>query len=77
MLIRTDGVGSSHAFLDWLTAQRLSYSVGFAVPNNTGELLALMHESVWTPAYNSGGHVREGAWVAELTGMLRPPPVVV
>jgi hypothetical protein len=29
-----------------------------------------MHDDVWTPAYNSDGAVREGAWVAELTGML-------
>jgi hypothetical protein len=70
VLIRTDGAGSSHAFLDWLTAQRLSYSVGFALPHNTAELLALMDESVWTPAYNSAGGIRDGAWVAELTGML-------
>ncbi len=69
VLIRTDGAGSSHAFLDWLTRQRLSYSVGFALPNNTAELLALMHDDVWTPAYNSNGAVREGAWVAELTGI--------
>jgi len=32
VLIRTDGAGSSHRFLQWLTAQRLSYSVGFALP---------------------------------------------
>ena len=60
VLIRTDGAGSSHRFLEWLTAQRLSYSVGFALPNNTGELLAVMDKQVWTPAYNSDGAVREG-----------------
>jgi hypothetical protein len=70
VLIRTDGAGSSHAFLDWLTGQRLSYSVGFALPNNPGDLLAMTEEQVWTPAYNSDGQVREGAWVAELTSML-------
>ena len=70
VLIRTDGAGSSHAFLDWLTGRRLSYSVGFALPNNTTDLLALMDEDVWTPAYSSAGGIREGAWVAELTGLL-------
>jgi hypothetical protein len=70
VLIRTDGAGSSHAFLDWLTAQRLSYSVGFGLPDNTPQLLTMMDESVWTPAYNSAGGIREGAWIAELTGML-------
>src|SRR5918993_750135 len=26
--------------------------------------------SVWTPAYDGDGQVRDGAWVAELTGLL-------
>ena len=29
-----------------------------------------MDAHVWTPAYNSDGGIRDGAWVAELTGML-------
>ena len=70
VLVRTDGAGLSHAFLDWLTTQRLSYSVGFALPHNTPQLLALMIDDMWAPAYNSDGQVREGAGVAELTGML-------
>ena len=32
VLVRVDGAGSTHAFLDWLTGQRLSYSVGSACP---------------------------------------------
>jgi hypothetical protein len=36
VLIRTDGAGASHAFLDWLHGQRLSYSIGFGLPDNTG-----------------------------------------
>jgi hypothetical protein len=32
VLVRTDGAGSSHEFLNWLTGQRLSDSVGFALP---------------------------------------------
>jgi hypothetical protein len=26
--------------------------------------------TAWTPAYDGGGHVRDGAWVAGITGML-------
>jgi len=59
VLIRTDGAGSSHRFLQWLTAQRLSYSVGFALPNNTAALLNLMQDGVGTPDYNADGHIRE------------------
>ena len=35
VLIRTDGAGATHTFLDYLTSQRLSYSIGFTLPENT------------------------------------------
>jgi hypothetical protein len=70
VLVRVDGAGSTHAFLDWLTGQRLSYSVGFGLPDHTPDLLQQIPESVWTPAYDAHDQVRDGAWVAELTGLL-------
>ncbi len=30
--VRIDGAGATHDLLDWLTGQRLSYSVGFGLP---------------------------------------------
>ena len=70
VLVRTDGAGASHAFLDYLAAQRVSYSVGFSLPTNTADLLELIPSEVWAPAYNAAGDIRDGAWVAELTGLL-------
>jgi hypothetical protein len=70
VLIRTDAAGCTHDVLDWLTAQRLSYSVGFTLPEATAQLLTKIPESVWAPAYDGDGQVREGAWVAELTDLL-------
>lgn len=70
VLVRVDGAGSTHAFLDWLTTQRLSYSVGFGLPNNTADLLTCIPEHVWAPAYDADGQIRDGAWVAELTALL-------
>ena len=70
VLIRTDGAGASHAFLDWLHGQRLSYSIGFGLPDNTAELLEKIPAQVWTPAYDADNQVRDGAWVAELTDLL-------
>jgi hypothetical protein len=70
ILVRVDGAGSTHKFLNWLSGQRLSYSVGFALPDNTPEVLALIPEQVWAPAYDAHDQVRDGAWVAELTGLL-------
>ena len=70
VLVRVDGAGSTHAFLDWCTGQRLSYSVGFGLPADTEDVLARIPESVWTPALDAHDEVRDGAWVAELTGLL-------
>jgi len=70
VLVRIDGAGATHQVLDWLTAQRLSYSVGFGLPANTEKLLALLLKDVWQVAYDSEENVRDGAWVAELTGLL-------
>ena len=70
VLIRTDGAGASHAFLDWLHRRRLSYSIGFGLPDNTPQLLEKIPADVWTPAHDANDQIRDGAWVAELTGLL-------
>lgn len=70
ILIRTDNAGCTHAVLSWMHAQRLSYSVGFTLPEDTPELLAKIPEHVWAPAIDADGDIREGAWVAELSGLL-------
>ena len=70
LLIRTDGAGATHEFLAWLTARRLSYSVGFTLPDTFTKTLAKMPNKSWTPAYDGDGQVREGAWVADVTGLL-------
>jgi len=70
VLVRVDGAGATHALLDWLVGQRLSYSVGFGLPANTAELLSKIPNEVWQVAVDAGGQVRDGAWVAELTGLL-------
>ena len=70
VLIRTDGAGASHEFLNWLHRRRLSYSIGFSLPENTAELLKRIPAEVWTPAHDADDEIRDGAWVAELTGLL-------
>ena len=70
ILIRTDAAGATHDVLDWMHRQRLSYSVGFTLPAHTPDLLALIPEQVWTPAYDAHDQIRDGAWVVELTDLL-------
>ncbi len=70
VLVRTDGAGGTKQLIEWLTRRRLSYSVGFTLPTNTPDLLANIPDSAWTSAYDAHDQVRDGAWVAELTGLL-------
>lgn len=78
LLIRSDGAGASHDLLDWLHEQdkvrgrRVDYSVGFALTEHIRDAIALVPKQVWTPAIESDGEVRDGADVAELTGLLDP-----
>ena len=70
VLIRSDGAGCTHEFLNWLVSQRLSYSVGFTLPDTFAKTLSRIPKKGWTPAYDGDGHVRDGAWVADVTGLL-------
>jgi Transposase DDE domain group 1 len=70
VLVRIDGAGGTKQLIEWLTGRRLSYSVGFTLPVNTPDLLAKIPESAWSSAYDAHDQVRDGAWVAELTGLL-------
>jgi len=70
VLVRIDGAGGSHKVIEALTTRRLAYSVGFTLPENTPDLLKLIPDKVWAPAYNAVDEVRDGAWVAELTHLM-------
>jgi hypothetical protein len=72
VLIRTDSGGGTHDFLAWLTSpsRRLHYSVGMTITEDMHQAILSLPDRVWEPAYDAGGEVRRGAWVAELTGLL-------
>jgi hypothetical protein len=70
VLIRTDAAGATHELLDWIVAQRMSYSVGFPLPEHITDVLARVPEKAWQPAYDADGEPRDGAWVLEVTGLL-------
>jgi hypothetical protein len=70
ILIRTDAAGCTHELLDWIVGQRLSYSVGFTLPDSITAELAKVPEEAWQPAYDGDGEPRPGAWVLEVTGLL-------
>ena len=78
LLIRSDGAGASHDLLNWVTDQnrvrgrRVEYSVGFSVTAPIRRAIAIAPEEAWGPALNQSGEIRDGAEVAELTGILPP-----
>jgi hypothetical protein len=70
VLVRADSGGGTHEFVDYLTRRRLQYSVGFTLTETTAAAVDSIPEKAWTPAYDSDEDVRDGAWVAELTGLI-------
>ncbi len=72
VLIRADSGGGTQDFLAWLAkpGRRLAYSVGFTITEDIQQAILTLPDRVWEPAYDAGGQVRPGAWVAELTGLL-------
>ena len=66
----TDGAGGTKDFTKWLTRHRVAYSVGFTLPLDTTSLYKQVPEWVWTAALDSNDNAREGADVAEFTGLL-------
>nr|WP_242624113.1 IS1380 family transposase [Micromonospora kangleipakensis] len=77
LLIRGDSAAATHAVLDWLTAEntarrRMEYSIGWSIGESERAAITALAASAWSPAISADGQVRDGAEVAELTGLLTP-----
>lgn len=70
VLVRTDSGGGTHEFVQYCHHRHLQYSIGFVLTAASAAAVDLIPAQAWTPAYNADGSVREGAWVAELTGLI-------
>lgn len=70
VLVRTDGAGFSHAFVDHLVETGLEYSTGYAVTDDVRAAIDLLPAWAWTAAVDADGGHRDGAEVAEITDVL-------
>ena len=75
ILVSADGAGATQGWLKHLRAQRdtgvdLEFSVGFTMTATVAAAILALPKNAWTEAINADGSPREGADVAELTGML-------
>jgi hypothetical protein len=68
--IRTDSAGATHKFAAALRTAGCGFSLGFPIGPNTQDAALAIPDDGWSPAYNIDGDPRDGAWVAEITGML-------
>jgi hypothetical protein len=72
LVVRADSGGSAKAFLGYLreAETRFSVSVRLSEPIKTAIRTLHRHTSVWIPAVRQDGSVRDGAHVAEATGLV-------
>ncbi|MGW5481811.1 IS1380 family transposase [Streptomyces sp. NPDC004008] len=75
ILIRADSAGGAKAFLAHIRALRprgirTFFSVGHSVTEPVRRAIRALPDQVWHPALEQDGSLREGAQVAELTGMV-------
>src|SRR5262249_46593494 len=53
--------------------RRLQYSVGMTITEDMQDAIPKIPARAWPPAYDAGRRPRDGAWVAEITGMVDLP----
>jgi len=59
VLIRTDGAGGTHKFVQWLTDQQVAYSVGFGLCESTAAAVDDLPDAAWIPAIDATGTPRK------------------
>ena len=74
LVARSDSAGATHAFAQACVARGVGFSFGFPVDARIQRIVDLIPERCWHPALQTdragGDDLREGAWVAEATGMI-------
>ncbi|MFT4288963.1 IS1380 family transposase [Nocardioides sp.] len=74
LLARSDSAGATHAFATACVERDVDFSFGFPVDARIQAIVDLIPESCWHPALQTdrgdGELFRDGAWVAEATGMI-------
>lgn len=70
LLARSDSAGATHAFAQACVERGVGFSFGFPVDHRIQRIVDVIPESCWHRALQTDGEFREGAWVAEATGMI-------
>jgi DDE family transposase len=70
LVARSDSAGATHAFAQACRDRGVWFSFGFPVDTRIQAIVDQVPAQCWAPAIDSDGGIRDGAWVAEVTGLL-------
>ena len=70
VLARSDSAGATHAFAAACRERGVGFSFGFPVDHRVQGLVEVIPEHCWATAVEGDGSIRDGAWVAEATGLI-------
>jgi hypothetical protein len=71
ILVRSDSAGATHSFAGACRKAGVGFSFGYAVDTRVRDAVEILNTNDgWYPAIESGGGIRDGAWVAEATSLV-------
>jgi hypothetical protein len=70
VVARSDSAGATHTFAAACREAGVWFSFGFPVDTRIQAIVDQVPDHCWEPAIETGGGIRDGAWVVEVTGML-------
>jgi hypothetical protein len=70
IVVRTDTAGATHDFIDGCIQRHVGFLISLPIDTGVRDALTLVQEEDWEPAIEADGARRDGAWLAELTGLL-------
>jgi hypothetical protein len=71
LLIRSDSAGATHGFAASCRTEHVGFSLGAVIDARVREAAEVLNANdAWYPAIDSGGGIRDGAWVAEATDLV-------
>lgn len=70
VLARSDSAGATHTFADVCVTEGLEFSFGFPVDARIQRIVDVIPDECWHPAIQTDDELRDGAWVAEASGMI-------
>ena len=70
LVVRSDAAGATHDFAAHCRKVGVGFSMGFAITEPLREAIVGLNKTSWYPAIEAGEGLRDGAWVAELSGAL-------